>query len=152
MPHPFKKEWTAALKAGTAVVVGIDPGVRTGVSFYYPGEHRVHSFTADILEAMDAVAKEHKQMTIFVNIENPNLRRWYGQTSREVLQGAGSIKRDYSVWVSFLEREGIPFAEIAPKDVGQLTPALARKLTAKKRTSIHERDAICMALKKPLLL
>src|SRR5690606_5848509 len=103
--------------------------------------------THNIIVAMELVLEHHEA---FVFIEDPNLRKWYGKNAEAKQQGAGSIKRDYSVWTTFFNHYKIQFAPVAPRNVGSLPPQVIKKLTGKGRTSVHERDAICMALRKPV--
>lgn len=132
------------------MICGIDPGVKTGIAFY-DGKKFIWTGTCDIIVAMGKVLDFRFQCGgIHVNIEDPNLRKWYGTNADAKRQGAGSIKRDYSVWVSFFKFNAIPFTPYAPKSIGCIPASVARKMTGKGRTSEHERDAMMLALKRPL--
>lgn len=78
-----------------------------------------------------------------IRIEDARLRRWFGKTSREVLQGAGSIKRDCKIWEEFFELHDLPFEFVAPKNnKTKLDAKLFSNMTGcKLRTNEHERDA-----------
>lgn len=125
-------------------VIGIDPGTKTGIACWNR-ENKKFQFikSMDILNAINLVSEMNKSDTIFVRIENPNKRKWFGKSGRERLQGAGSIKRDYAIWEGFLKKEGIPFEGYAPKDsITKMNSEMFQKITGwKDRTSEHARDA-----------
>ena len=79
-----------------------------------------------------------------VYFEDARLRKWIPKTSgREVLQGAGSIKRDCSIWEEFFDLHKIKAFPIAPKDTKtKMNAQLFARLTGwTGRTSEHARDA-----------
>lgn len=132
--------------------VGIDPGVSTGVAAIVDGEY-THIHTYDIIEAMDWIRIHHGLDTweILLHVENPSFRRYFGQSGREKLQGAGSIKRDYSIWVTFAEHLRIRIFPIAPAEIGSDfdNVAIFRAATgyAGRTPSKHARDAAKIILK-----
>lgn len=126
-------------------IAGADPGKRTGLAIWDRKERCLVAVeTLPILKAMDRVkeliAAEGKVELVF---EDARQRKWFGNSGREKLQGAGSIKRDCSIWVEFCEMHDIKYTAIKPQ-------AGATKWTAEKfkrvtkwegRTSSHSRDA-----------
>lgn len=79
-----------------------------------------------------------------VRFEDARLRTWFGTRGREALQGAGSIKRDCSIWQEFLQGlVGVPFLPVSPQAKGRkLDSAAFKRLTGwQGRTSEHGRDA-----------
>lgn len=63
------------------------------------------------------------QAGCLVRFEDARLRRWFGKMDAEqakygaaVREGAGSIKRDCTIWEDFLTDKGIPFEKTAPKN------------------------------------
>lgn len=131
--------------------IGIDPGTTTGIAIWNKKEDKFeHIYSCGILEAMERL----KVYAVFGNnlfvIENPNLRKWFGNSGREKLQGAGSIKRDYSIWLEWFERIGCTYKEIAPKNVTTKLDAKSfMKITGyPERTNSHARDAAMMVFKR----
>lgn len=132
-------------------IIGIDPGTETGFAIWIPAAKSFHMVeTVSILHAIGLVTEtEARYGKILVRIENPHLRNWFGDTGREKLQGAGSIKRDFAIWAEFFGRTSIPYEEVAPKNLKtKVKPEYFRKLTGwKGRTSSHARDAAMMVFK-----
>lgn len=130
-------------------VIGIDPGVMTGYAVKDTLE-KIYTTVASgpILEAMGFIKTMHDRFDVFVRVEDARQRKWFGKTSREVLQGAGSIKRDCQIWEEFLTRHKIPHEFVAPKD--NKTKLDAKKFAQftgwKGRANEHSRDAAAMLL------
>lgn len=126
-------------------IIGIDPGTKTGIAIWKRDEKRfIEISTLDILEAIERISFLHCcGAKIFVRIEDPNQRKWFGNTGRERLQGSGSVKRDFKIIRDFLNRNNIPFHAYNPKDVRTKTDARTfQKITGYTgRTSVHGRDA-----------
>jgi hypothetical protein len=102
--------------------IGIDPGTKTGIAIIRNGDY-IEMGTTSILKALDRVKylnaiKDNAIPKVILYVENPNLRKFFGNTGREVLQGAGSIKRDFAIWKEFSKQYGIEMVEIAPQFVG----------------------------------
>lgn len=128
--------------------IGIDPGVKTGVAVAYGGEY-VEILSTDILEAMDIILKYKAAGQLRVTIENPRQYKdpnylKYGRSSAHKAQGAGSIKRDFSIWETFFKRHNIYYIAKSPLAVGRMfenaeTFILATGWT--KSTNVHAREA-----------
>jgi D-serine dehydratase len=124
--------------------IGIDAGVHTGIAVWDQTDQQLVSVdTMTITKAMDVVRGLAESADIVVYLEDARERKWFGCAGREKLQGAGSVKRDCSIWETFCEELGIKCQKIAPKNN-------YTKLTAKQfkaftnwagRTSEHSRDA-----------
>jgi len=128
-------------------IIGIDPGVHTGFSVKNLDTGFIErAETMDILDAMDAV-KEYlntpELKDIWLVFEDARLRTWFAGKGREALQGAGSIKRDCSIWETFCKKNNIRFLAIKPaKGKTKYTSEFFNRLTGwKGRTSEHARDA-----------
>ena len=82
-------------------LIGIDTGTHTGVAIYETISKRIERLeTLPIHKAMAlvlATALENPNDT-HVYFEDARLRKWFGRSGREQLQGAGSIKRDCAIW------------------------------------------------------
>ena len=128
--------------------IGIDVGTHTGIAIWdgkrfevvdampiHRALHFVHNYTIDSVDAVTVV------------FEDARLRKWYGthtaEKDRAKLQGAGSVKRDSTIWEEALEDWGISFVKKAPKNNMTKLPAdTFAKITGwKSRTNEHGRDA-----------
>ena len=130
-----------------AVLVGIDTGRHTGFAVW-DTEKRQLDFvdTIPIHEALLRIwSQRHANVEVY--FEDARQRKWYGtrtaKEDRNKLQGAGSVKRDSTIWEDALKDWGIPFHAVAPKhNTTKMTPEFFRALTGwKGRTSEHSRDA-----------
>jgi len=129
------------------IFIGIDPGVMTGIAIWEASVKKIASVRClGVIKAMDylLVCKEaFAGEGMIVYIENPNLRKWYGRNASQKQQGAGSIKRDYSIWVEFLQHHGIPYEEVNPAHIRTKMDAktFASITGWQGKTNEHSRDA-----------
>ena len=127
-------------------LIGIDTGTHTGVAIYETISKRIERLeTLPIHKAMAlvlATALENPNDT-HVYFEDARLRKWFGRSGREQLQGAGSVKRDCAIWEEYLTDYKILFTPIAPKNnTTKLTANYFAKVTGwTARSSGHARDA-----------
>ncbi|HET8829468.1 MAG TPA: hypothetical protein VFM79_09000 [Pelobium sp.] len=131
--------------------IGIDPGTITGIAVWDTKEQKFDMIkSGGILEMMNSLTFYTCWGNNIFIIENPNLRKWYGKNTKGKDQGAGSIKRDYKIWVEWFAINGCKFQEINPKDVvTKLTSQNFKALTGwTERTNSHARDAAMMVFKK----
>ena len=101
--------------------IGIDPGTHTGVAIW---DSRRKAFielsTIPIHQALQKVMKYHSEnkgrCDIYVVFEDARQRTWFGKdkNTNAKLQGAGSIKRDCSIWEDFCRDYQIPYIAVAP--------------------------------------
>lgn len=125
-------------------IIGIDPGVTTGYAMKDTVKGAYEEVISNsVLVIMDEVLAMSKFYDVFVRIEDARLRKWFGKSSREVLQGAGSIKRDCQIWEEFLTKNNIPHEFVAPKDNRtKLDADKFKQFTGwKGKTNEHSRDA-----------
>lgn len=125
-------------------VIGIDPGAMTGYAIKDTIESKYKVVASDlIVTVMQVVLDWDMFCDIFVRVEDARLRKWFGKTSREVLQGAGSIKRDCQIWEEFLTKHRIPHEFVAPKDNKTKLDSKKFKMFTgwKGKTNEHGRDA-----------
>lgn len=126
------------------LIIGIDPGVKTAVAVWNkPEKSFVEINSSGILVIQSYLLKISFQSIIKIRLEDARLRNWFGKKDREVLQGAGSIKRDCQIWEEFFELHDLPFELVAPKNnKTKLDAKLFSNMTGwKLRTNEHERDA-----------
>ena len=134
-----------------ALIVGLDPGVRTGFAVWSRAEQRLTAIeTLGITQAMTRIRTMADAGSLHsVRFEDARLRKWFGARGREALQGAGSVKRDCSIWEEFLSGlVGVPFLPVSPHGKGaKLDAAAFQRLTGwQGRTSEHGRDAAMLIL------
>jgi hypothetical protein len=129
----------------STLLIGIDPGVKTGLAAWVPEENRFQTIeTMSIVRAMNWIMLARRDgMQVKVVFEDARLRTWFGRADREQLQGAGSIKRDCAIWAEFCEYHQIPFQCVKPAKGGtKWTADYFKRVTGwQGRTSVHGRDA-----------
>ena len=127
-------------------LIGIDTGTHTGVAVWSSTAGQFLAVeTLPIHRAMRSVLewREKTGGDLRVYFEDARLRKWFGRASVEKLQGAGSVKRDCTIWEDFLRDEGIDFRAVPPKNnVTKVSAAWFAKVTGwTGRCSEHARDA-----------
>lgn len=129
------------------LIIGIDPGTTTGYAIWNKKEKKFEFIgCGKVLEVMRKLEIYGIFWKTLFLIENPNLRKWYGKNSSQKLQGAGSIKRDYSIWLEWFEYNEVSFKELNPKNIKtKINSVQFEKLTGwKGKTNNHSRDAAMM--------
>ena len=125
------------------IYIGIDPGVKTGFAAWNSSTRQLLLVeTIGIIDAMDSV-RYCCPTPVTLVVEDARKRKWFGDTGREKLQGAGSVKRDCGIWQEFAESRGIKIDFVSPQAKGaKLDAAQFKRLTGwDERTSQHARDA-----------
>ena len=131
------------------LMIGIDPGVTTGVAAW-DGQALQYVTSMSICEAMMHMQTLHLSNELHsVTFEDARLRGGnklksgvdYSRAAR--LQGAGSIKRDCQIWAEWLGMLRCPYKAISPQAKGAKVDAAAfARLTGwTERTNNHGRDA-----------
>lgn len=126
--------------------IGIDSGTTTGYAIWDAKERRlllVDSMKIHIAMAnIQMLEREYLDQTL-IRVEDARKRTWFGNSGREKLQGAGSVKRDAVIWEDFLTDLKANFQMVAPKNNKTKVDAeLFKKLTGwKEKTNEHSRDA-----------
>lgn len=144
--------------------IGIDCGKNTGIAVWNSTKGAFISIdTMMIHQAMEYVLSLRERYDVKVLFEDARQRKWYGHYDKQlhrwvnsqendiqVLQGAGSVKRDAVIWEDFLLDKGIPFFAVMPMKGGTKWDArFFKKLTGwPGRTSEHARDAAAMVFGK----
>ena len=131
--------------------IGIDPGTNTGYAEWNVMSKRLVTVcSVRIDEAMASVLHLHNAGVLRqVVFEDARLRTgWFGERSAAKQQGAGSVKRDCTIWAEFLGAHGIPYRSISPKQKGAKMDAalFARVAGWTGRTNEHGRDAAALVL------
>lgn len=126
--------------------IGIDPGSQTGVAIWDATQKKFQAVTTyKIHEAFGFLQSIHglEHGDYLIRVEDARKRKWFGKSGREVLQGAGSIKRDCQIIEDFLIDMEVPFELVAPKNnKTKLTQEAFKALTRwQGRTNEHSRDA-----------
>lgn len=123
-------------------LIGIDPGVITGLSVWN-GKELIIVESMTIHKAMDKIKNWIDGYKIFVRLEDARKRTWFGESEREQLQGAGSIKRDCKIWEDFFKDYKVPHELVAPKNnKTKIDAKLFCKITGwKGKTNEHSRDS-----------
>jgi len=137
------------------IQVGIDPGTVTGLAFADDKGNLLKVQSFPILRAMEEIVNytqtpETWSHQMLFYIEDPTQRRHFGNTGRERLQGAGSIKRDFSIWLEFFQRQNFTFVAVPPRNnTTKLNATQFWKITGwKERSNEHGRDAAMLIFKR----
>ena len=133
------------------IIVGLDPGKETGFAacklgvdgYFIVDTYRIHRAMQKILEFKES------GMDLYVRFEDARKWRSHGKHVYGKDQGAGSIKRDCSIWEDFLADHGIPFESVnLTASLKKIDVGVFQQLTGwKKRTSNHARDAALLIYK-----
>ena len=137
--------------------IGIDTGRDTGFAVW-DGSSFIELDTRPIHRALFAVqdyAQCYGSNMVTVYIEDARLRKWipreksYSEAKGRAM-GAGSVKRDASVWEDFCRDFGIRLVLVPPKyNTTKLAPQVFARITGYKgRTSGHARDAAMLVFGK----
>ena len=125
--------------------IGIDTGTKTGFAVWEDGKLQVvESMT--ITQALRKILTAYPYQTTKLYIEDA--RKWIGfngktKTTDARLQGAGSVKRDASIWEDWCKENGYQAIFIKPMGKGLKKSAEDFKRITKweGRTNEHSRDA-----------
>jgi hypothetical protein len=133
------------------IYIGIDTGTDTGLAVWDTRAQRLTDVrTLKIHQAMEMVLDivEGVGGNALVVFEDARQRKWIpaeGTLSKWKgrAMGAGSIKRDASIWEDFLLDKRIPFEMVPPRaGLTKWNKAYWERITGYKgRTSEHGRDA-----------
>lgn len=129
--------------------IGIDTGTETGLAVWN-GSSFTEVRTTKIHAALKRVEElaEENPGEVCVVIEDANLRKWFPQEKSESeyrgkLMGAGSVKRDSTIWRDFCKDLGIQFTAVPPRPgMTKWNEDYWKHVTGwTGRTSEHARDA-----------
>lgn len=129
-------------------IIGIDTGTKTGYAEYNKKTKNFDCIsTLTIDDAMFRIRAMHENgKSIYVVVEDARQAKFGRRHNSAQAQGAGSIKRDASIWETFLKRHNIPYLMKRPnKALTKWPVAYFQKTTGfMGRTSEHARDAAVM--------
>ena len=136
-----------------ALFIGIDTGTHTGLAVWDDKLKKLTSLeTIPIHRAMSRVLELSSTEDVFVIFEDARQRTWFGKdkNTSAKLQGAGSIKRDCSIWEDFLTDYEIRFRAVPPqKGCTKWDDKYFKMVTGwKGKTSNHSRDAAILVFGK----
>ena len=132
------------------LLIGIDPGVNTGLATLKLSEDGAREWkvsSGTILESIDVVQTLHLMHRTMIIMEDARLRNWFGQSGPERWQGAGSIKRDCQIWEEVFKTYQMPYRLVPPMhNRTKMSSAEFCFYTLIKRSNQHERDAAALLL------
>lgn len=139
------------------IYIGIDPGRHTGFAVW-DGSRFLELDTKTISSALLEVrryAANFGRENITVYIEDARLRKWIPREKnisefKGRAMGAGSVKRDASIWEDFCHEEEIRLVKVPPKNntTKLSAEAFARITGYKARVSEHARDAAMLVFQR----
>jgi hypothetical protein len=139
------------------LVIGVDPGMHTGLAVWDTTSRQFLDIRCSgIVAAIDYLEKLRRERGIgLVVFEDARQRTWIPR-ERDIRQvkgramGAGSVKRDYSIWEEWCSARGIQFIASRPKTgMTKLTDAYFRGITGyDRRTNEHGRDAAMLVFQR----
>jgi len=132
------------------IVVGIDPGVHTGLAVWDTSSRQFLDIRCSgIVDAMRYLHELQQERGIgLIVFEDARQRKWIPREKdlsefRGRAMGAGSVKRDCSIWEEWCETFAIDYVKTAPKNgMTKLTDRAFCGITGyDRRTNNHGRDA-----------
>lgn len=132
------------------ISVGIDPGTHTGLAVWDSRQGRfLRLETLPIHRALAVVSSMSLDCSMCkvemeLVFEDARQRTWFGKGDVSAkMQGAGSVKRDCSIWEDFCKDYGITYTAKPPvKGATKVSAEYFRMITGwEGRTSEHSRDA-----------
>lgn len=139
------------------IVIGIDPGMHTGLAVWDTSSRQFLEIRCSgIVSAMDYLDDLAYNRGIgLVVFEDARQRTWIPR-EKDLAQvkgramGAGSVKRDCSIWQEWCEARSIQYIASRPKTgMTKLTDAYFRGITGyDRRTNEHGRDAAMLVFQR----
>ena len=139
------------------LVIGIDPGLHTGLAVWDTSSRQFLEIRCSgIVDAMDYLDHLRSERGIgLVVFEDARQRTWIPR-ERDLAQmkgramGAGSVKRDCSIWEEWCKARQVQYIASRPKNgMTKLTDAYFRGITGyDRRTNNHGRDAAMLVFQR----
>lgn len=137
-------------------IIGIDPGKHTGYAVWDCDKGKllqvdtlsIHRAIFRVKE-LSHVVSDQPLVPVYVRIEDARTWQSFGKHVAGRDQGAGSVKRDCSIWEDFLKDYHIDFEMVKlQSSLKKTTPEFFKKMTGwSKMTSFHSRDAAMLVYK-----
>lgn len=127
------------------IYIGIDPGVNTGLALWDSIKKELSNvITCNFIKAFYFIQEldcVHNTIKKTIILEDARFVKY--KTDPVKAQGAGSVKRDCSIWEEFFIEENIPYRLVRPnKRTTKWNRDQFKKYTGYEgRTSQHARDA-----------
>ena len=138
-------------------VIGIDPGMHTGLAVWDTTSRQFLDIRCSgIVSAMDYLEELRRERGIgLVVFEDARQRTWIPR-ERDIAEmkgramGAGSVKRDCSIWQEWCERRHLRWIAVKPQiGMTKLTDEYFRRITGyERRTNNHGRDAAMLVFQR----
>ena len=137
------------------ICIGIDPGTHTGLAVWDSREGKFLSLeTLPIHKALDKVRVwmltcKDTETEFNVVFEDARQRTWFGKGDVSAkMQGAGSVKRDCSIWEDFCKDNQISYWAKPPvKGATKVSSDYFKMISHwTERTSEHSRDAAMLVI------
>lgn len=153
--HKYHSKQRERIVSKSALAVGIDPGVKTGIATALNGDlQSVASMT--ITAAMEFVLSiKDQNPTLY--IEDARKRTWFGgaddrmaRSGAGTREGVGSIKRDCSIWEQWCIEQRIAYHLIHPAaNKTKLDAQTFGRITGwTAKTNEHGRDAAMLVFQR----
>jgi hypothetical protein len=157
MAEESKKYCSMKPNKSFTLLIGIDPGVNTGVCVYSTKYKSIHSILSlpihRALESVQWISNKYPKGVIKVRFEDARLRKWIPRQKTESAEkgrreGAGSVKRDCKIWEDFLTYLDVDFEMVPPKNnKTKVSAEYFKKLTGYEgKTNEHSRDAAMLVI------
>jgi len=140
-------------------IIGIDPGVTTGLCIYYKPTMTICRLTSGTLLQMLLMLRESiwweriSNGRVFIRMEDARLRTWIPRQKTETAErgrreGAGYVKAHCAIWEDWFKLVGIPHELVPPKNnKTKVTADYFKTLTGwKEKTNEHCRDAAMLVV------
>ncbi len=146
MTDILTKEQLAQKQRTYRAIIGIDPGVHTGLAVWIPGKKQFFFVgTLQIHAAMSAVKfhNEDSRRSLLVIVEDARQATYGRKLDFHKAQGTGSVKRDCGIWDDFLKAHMIDYQMRRPqKAITKLADDIFRRTTSwDAKTDSHAKDA-----------
>lgn len=131
------------------IIIGIDPGVQTGVAVYNKTTKQLEDVKTMMLHDAMELVLHYKSILFKVRIEDARKRTGgfeatdaaQTKSGDGVREGVGSVKRDCKIWEDFLIAKGIPHEMVKPKNTKYHEKYFKQMTGWVQRCSVHGRDA-----------
>ena len=138
--------------------IGIDTGTHTGLAVWNAKERKLDQIKTVKIHIAMSIIQSYIQssklglenQSVFIRVEDARMRKWFGKNSNAKLQGAGSVKRDCTIWEDFLTDLGANFEMVSPaNNKTKLNAEQFKRITKYAgQTNEHNRDAAMLVYGK----